>query len=188
MPENDAGWPAERLAAAWVANWGPSCTTASVLTGLRLLGLDDAVGLGEATLALAGSAYAAPALLDYVALPGRRAPLDVRIEALAARHGVRVRARTSPVAPWWRPRPRAGEVLVLNLAWGQESPGRRGSWGWHPLRPATYSTGGHSVVLGGVAGGDGRWIVVDPNHAAVQRWAGRGLPVTVTRLRRAPGA
>jgi hypothetical protein len=85
------------------------------------------------------------------------------------------------VARGWRPRPGPGEALVVNLAWGQEAPGRSGTWGWHPLRPATYATGGHSVVLAAVE--DGEWVVVDPNHEGVQRWPRGGLAVTVTRIR-----
>lgn len=175
-------WSKARLEAARVENVGPSCTSASVLTGLRLLGLGTRPDLEEATLALTGASYVAPRLLDYVGLPGRRAPLDVRIEAFALRHGLRVGARTRLVAPGWRPRVRDDEILVMNLAWGQEAPGRRGSWGWHPLRPSTYATGGHSVVLAEVLP-TGEWVVVDPNHAAAQRWPSGGLPITVTRIR-----
>lgn len=162
---------------------GGSCTTAAVLTALGGLGATALPDLPRATLALgATEMLMAPGLLDYVSLPGRRAPLDERIESLAARHGLRVSARTGIVIPGLPQRPRPGEVLVTNLAWGQEAPGRYGSWGWHPLRPATYSTGGHSVVLAAVEAG-GVWLVVDPNLSGVQRWPRPGVAVTVTRIR-----
>ncbi len=79
--------------------------------------------------------HGAPALLDYVSLPGRRAPLDMRIEKLAAQDELLVRSRSGLVLPGWRLRRRHDEVLVVNLALGQEAPGVRGSWGWHPLKP-----------------------------------------------------
>lgn len=175
-----------RLVAAREPNQGAACTTAAVLTGLRALG---AAGLPEVTPAAielgARAPAGAPGLLDYVGLPGmRRAPLDVRIEALAARCGLAVRSRTGPVlpVPTSRLRPDRGEVLIAHLAWGQEAPGRRGAWGWHPLRPTTYSVGGHSVVVAAVEP-DGSWAVVDPNHPGLQRWPRPGVPITVTRLR-----
>jgi hypothetical protein len=177
----------ELLEKVWVENRGGACTTASVLAGLGLLGARDLPQLGDATQALgAAAAYGAPALMDYVSLPGRRAPLDVRIEALAAAAGgaLRVRARSGLVARVRRVRPVPGEVLVANLAWGQERPGHYGTWGWHPLHPRTYTTGGHSVVLLGVESG-GEWLVLDPNHRGLQRWPRPGVAVTVTRLRRA---
>jgi hypothetical protein len=176
--------PADALAAAWVANRGAACTTASILAGLGALGARALPDLAAATVALcSGEAYGAPALMDYVSLPGRRAPLDVRVEALAAGAGLRVRCRSGLVALGWRLRPAPGEALVANLAWGQESPGVTGSWGWHPLRPATYATGGHSVLLVGVEGRE--WLVLDPNHEGLQRWPSGGLAVTATRIRRA---
>jgi hypothetical protein len=174
--------PPDALEAVWVANQGAGCTTASILAALGALGARDLPVLGEATLALgARTAFGAPALLDYVGLPGRRAPLDLRVEALAAAHGLGVRSSSRLVLPGWPQRPRADEALVANLAWGQEAPGRYGTWGWHPLRPATYTTGGHSVLLAGAAGGG--WLVLDPNHRGVQRWPQPGVAVTVTRIR-----
>lgn len=158
-----------------------------MLAGLGVLGARDLPELGESTLALgAAVAYGAPALMDYVSLPRRRAPLDRRIEALAAAHGVAVRSHSGLVARGRRIRPAEGEVLVANLAWGQERPGVYGTWGWHPLRPSTYTTGGHSVLLVGVEGRE--WLVLDPNHRGVQRWPRPGLPTTVTRLRAQPVA
>lgn len=175
--------PIDELEAAWVPNQGAACTTASVLAGLGALGARDLPALGPATLALgAAAAFGAPGLLDYVSWPGRRAPLDVRVEALAAGRGFPVRSRSGLVLPGRRLRPSPDEVLVVNLAWGQEAPGRYGSWGWHPLRPATYWTGGHSVVLAGLTPANG-WVVLDPNHQGLQRWPRPGLAVTVTRLR-----
>jgi hypothetical protein len=172
----------DALARARVANQGGACTTASILAALGALGAHDLPDLAAATVALGARVpYAAPALLDYVSLPGRRAPLDVRVEALAAAAGRPVRSRSGLVARGWRPQPRPGEALVVNLAWGQEAPGRYGTWGWHPLRPATYATGGHSVVLAAVDAGE--WLVVDPNHEGVQRWPRPGVAVTVTRIR-----
>jgi hypothetical protein len=120
--------------------------------------------------------------MDYVALPGGRAPLDGRIEALALAQGLRVRCRTGLTIPGWPLLPAEGEMLVANLAWGQERPGVYGSFGWNPLVPHTYATGGHSVLL--VAVEEGGWVVLDPNHRGLQRWPRPGLAVTVTRLSR----
>jgi len=174
--------PPDALVQAWVRNRGAACTTASILAGLGALGARGLPDLEAATLALGAAVpCGAPALMDYVSLPGRRAPLDVRVEALAARAGLAVRCRSGLVALGWRVRPAPGEALVANLAWGQEAPGVRGAWGWHPLRPATYSTGGHSVVLAAVEGRG--WVVLDPNHRGLQRWPRRGLAVTTTRIR-----
>src|SRR5207253_8275704 len=172
---------ATRLEAASVQNQGSACTTAAALAGLGALGARDLPALGAATLTLgAAGEFGAPALMDYVSLPGRRAPLDVRIEGLAARCGLAVRSRSGLVARGWHVRPGAGEALVVNLARGQEEPGRYGTWGWHPLRPRTYSTGGHSVLLAAVEP-DGSWLVLDPNHRGLQRWPRPGLAVTTTR-------
>jgi hypothetical protein len=179
--------PLDALTAAWVRNQGGACTTASILAALGGLGAQGLPDLAGATLALGARVpYGAPALLDYVSLPGRRAPLDLRAEALAAACGLAVRSHSGFVVPGWRLRPSPGEALVANLAWGQERPGVYGTWGWRPLRPATYSTGGHSVVLAAVA--DRGWLVVDPNHEGVQHWPRPGLVVTVTRLVRSPAA
>lgn len=176
------GIEASRLRAAWVANRGAACTSAALLAGLGALGARGLPALEEATLALgAREPLAAPALWDYVSWPGRRAPLDLRLEALAAAHGLRVRASSAAVPPGWPLQPRAREVLVVHLAWGQESNGRYGTWGWNPLRPSTYSLGGHSVVL---AAADKRgWLVLDPNHPDLQRWPRPGLATARTRLR-----
>jgi hypothetical protein len=173
------------LESAWVANRGAACTTAAILAGLGALGARDLPELGPATLALgAAEACGAPALLDYVSLPGRRAPLDLRVEALAAAHGLRVRSRSGLVVPLLRLEPAEDEALVANLAWGQEAPGVYGTWGWRPLRPATYTTGGHSVLLAAVSGRE--WLVLDSNHRGLQRWPKPGIAVTVTRIRPAP--
>ncbi|HEY4026351.1 MAG TPA: hypothetical protein VGO86_07960 [Candidatus Dormibacteraeota bacterium] len=178
--------PPDALMAAWVPNRGAACTTASILAGLGVLGASGLSDLAAATLALgAREPYGAPALMDYVTLPGRRAPLDVRVEALAAAAGLRVRSRSGLVAAGWRLRPRAGEALVANLAWGQEAPGVVGTWGWHALRPSTYSTGGHSVLLVAVEGRE--WLVLDSNHQGLQRWRRPGYAVTATRIRLARG-
>jgi hypothetical protein len=170
------------LAAAWVPNQGAACTTAAVLAALGALGATDLPGLGPATLALgAPEPFGAPALLDYVALPGRRAPLDGRIERLAARHGLEVRSDTTLVVPARPLRPAPGEALVANLAWGMEAPGVYGTYGWNPLRPSTYAVGGHSVLLADVERGE--WLVLDPNRPGLQRWPRPGVAVTATRLR-----
>jgi hypothetical protein len=174
--------PVDALEAAWVPNRGGACTTASVLAGLGALGARDLPDLAAATLALGAAVECgAPALLDYVSLPGRRAPLDLRLEALAAAHGLRVRSHSGLVPPVPPQRPADGEALVVNLAWGQEAPGVYGTWGWHPLRPRTYTTGGHSVLLVAVLGR--RWLVLDPNHRGLQTWPRPGVAVTVTRVR-----
>jgi hypothetical protein len=173
----------EMLAAAWVPNRGGACTTAAVLAGLRVLGAPTVPDLGAATLALgAPERYAAPALMDYVSLPGRPAPLDRRVEELAVQLGIRVRCRTSLTVPGQPLHPAAGEVLVANLAWGQERPGVYGTFGWNPLQPSTYATGGHSVLL--VAVEDGAWLVLDSNHPGLQRWPRPGLALTATRISR----
>ncbi|MDQ6774249.1 MAG: hypothetical protein M3024_14910 [Candidatus Dormibacteraeota bacterium] len=174
---------ASALEAAWVANAGAGCTSASVLAALGAMGAAGLPGLGAATLALgAREAYGAPRLLDYVGLPGRRAPLDLRIEELAGAHGLRVFSTSGLVLPGARLAPRPSQTLVVNLAWGEERPGHYGTWGWHPLRPKTYSTGGHSVVLA-AAPERGGWLVLDPNHEGLRRWPRPGLAVTVTRIR-----
>jgi hypothetical protein len=176
------------LEAVWVLNQGSACTTAAVLAGLGALGARGLPGLGAATLALGASEpFGAPALMDYVGLPGRRAPLDVRIETLAAGCGLAVASRSGLVARGRRVRPASGEALVVNLAVGQEQPGRYGTWGWHPLRPRSYSTGGHSVLLATVEP-DGVWVVLDPNHRGLQRWPRPGLAVTTTRIRALAGS
>jgi hypothetical protein len=169
---------------AWVQNQGASCTTASVLAGLQLLGAPTVPDLGLATVALgAPRPYAAPSLWDYLPLPGRgHLPLDRHIEDLAAEVGLKVRSRTSWALPGMRLRPVEGEILIVNLVWGQERPGVYGTWGWHPLKPATYQTGGHSAVLVRVEGSV--WVVLDPNHPDLQRWPRPGLVLTATRIRR----
>ena len=170
------------LEAAWVRNQGAACTSAAVLAALGALGAQGLPPLGESSLLLgAPHPYAAPGLLDYVGLPGRRAPLDLRIERLAETHGLRVRSRSLAVLPGWPLRPRPRELLLVHLAWGQERPGHYGAWGWRPLVPATYSTGGHSVVLAAVEGR--RWTVLDPNHERLQEWLRPGLATALTRIR-----
>lgn len=172
----------DALDRVWVRNRGAACTTASVLAGLGALGARDLPDLEAATLALgAREPLGAPGLMDYVSLPGRRAPLDLRVEALAARHGLRVRCRSGLVVRGGHLRPGPAEVLVANLAWGQEAPGHYGTWGWHALRPGTYSTGGHSVLLVAVEGA--AWTVLDSNHEGVQHWPRPGYAITVTRIR-----
>jgi hypothetical protein len=172
------------LERAWVQNRGAACTTAAILAGLGALGARDLPALEEATRALgAEQPLGAPGLLDYVSWPGRRAPLDLRVEALAAAHGVAVRSQSRFRLPGWPLRPRVGEVLVAHLAWGQEAVAHYGSWGWYPLRPATYNTGGHSVVLAAIDGGG--WQVLDPNLPGLQSWPRPGLATAVTRIARA---
>lgn len=167
----------------WVPNRGGACTAASVLAALGLLGLKSLPELGAVTLALgARDAYGPPGLLDYFGLPRRRARLDRRIEALAGAQGLAIRSRTRPALPGLPVRPAKDELLVANLAWGQEKPGLYGTWGWNILRPQTYSTGGHSVLLIAVEGR--QWLVLDPNHPGLQRWPRPGLVVTLTRIHR----
>jgi hypothetical protein len=171
----------DTLRSAWVRNQGGACTSAAVLAGLGALGASGLPDLAGASVALgARAAYGAPALLDYVSWPGRRAPLDLRIEALAAEHGLSVRSSSAVLPPGWPLHPPADGVLVVHLAWGQEAPGRYGSWGWHPLRPATYSTGGHSVVLAEIHGPG--WVVLDPNLPEPQRWPRPGWATARTLI------
>jgi hypothetical protein len=158
-----------------------------VLAGLGALGAAGLPDLGAASVLLgAPFAFGAPGLLDYVSWPGRRAPLDVRIEALASAHGLRVRSSSSVLPPGWplRPPEAGAGVLVVHLAWGQEAPGRYGTWGWNPLRPASYSTGGHSVVLVETRGPE--WVVLDPNLPEVQVWPRPGWATARTLILRQP--
>jgi len=151
-----------------------------VLNALGALGAADLPDLRAASVALAGTALSAPALMDYVSLPGRRAVLDLRIEAFAAEHGLAISCRSGVVLPLWPLHPPPVGALIVHLAWGQERPGHYGSWGWRPLRPATYSTGGHSVVL--AAEHATGWIVSDPNHEGLQRWPRPGIATALTLL------
>lgn len=166
----------------WVANRGAACTTAALLAGLAALGGHNLPDLAAATRLLAQREFGAPDLLDYLSWPGRRAPLDVRVEALAAATGLAVRSKSGAVLPGAPLRPRPDAVLVVHLAYGQEAPGRYGTWGWHPTRPSTYSTGGHSVLLARAT--EAGWTVLDPNFPSLQHWPRPGLATAVTRLDR----
>jgi hypothetical protein len=168
------------LEKSWIQNEGAACTSACVLAGLGALGAHDLPDLATASTLLAGQPNGAPALFDYVSFPGRRAPLDLRIEQLAAAHGLVVSATSEVVLPGLAQRPDGAEVLIVHLAYGQEAPGRYGTWGWHPLKPASYSTGGHSVVLAALDGGD--WTVLDPNRPGLQSWPRPGIATARTRL------
>jgi hypothetical protein len=168
------------LEKSWIQNQGAACTSACVLAGLGALGSTGLPDLAAASAVLAGNPLAAPALLDYVTLPGRRAPLDVRIEKLAADHAMAVHSHSEVVLPGWPQNPSEGEVLILHLAYGQEAPGRYGAWGWNPLLPATYSTGGHSVVLAALDGQG--WTVLDPNRPGLQSWPRPGIATARTSL------
>ena len=172
------------LEQSWVQNQGAACTSACVLAGLGVLGATGLPDLPTASKFLAGAPLGAPALFDYVTLPGRKAPLDVRIESLARGHSLNVNARSGVVLPGWPLRPVAGEVLVAHLAWGQEAPARYGTWGWNPLLPATYSTGGHSVVVAALDGPG--WVVLDPNRPGLQNWPRPGIATAITRIVRSP--
>ena len=168
------------LETSWIQNQGAACTSACVLAGLSALGGRDLPDLAAASSHLAGGPYAAPALFDYVSLPGRRAPLDLRIESLAAAHGLALRSQSGAVLPGWPLSPGAGSVLIVHLAYGQEAPGRYGAWGWNPLLPATYSTGGHSVILAALD--PPGWTVLDPNRPKLQNWPRPGIATARTRL------
>jgi hypothetical protein len=169
------------LEKSWIQNQGAACTSACVLAALGALGALELPDLATASNFLAGQPNGAPALLDYVTLPHRRAPLDMRIEELGSRHGITVSSLSEVVLPGRRQRPGESEVLIVHLAYGQEAPGRYGSWGWNPLNPATYSTGGHSVVLAALDG-DG-WTVLDPNRPRLQNWPHPGIATARTSLR-----
>lgn len=168
------------LEQSWIQNRGAACTSACVLACLGALGAVGLPDLATGSSLLAGNQYGAPALLDYVSLPGRRAPLDLRIEQIAKERGLAVRSESVVVVPGWPLRPTDSEVLIVHLAYGQEAPGRYGAWGWNPLLPATYSTGGHSVVLAGLAGSG--WTVLDPNLPGLQSWPRPGIATARTRL------
>lgn len=171
------------LEQGWVENRGAACTTAAVLAGLAALGAPNLPDLATATRLIAGREYGAPDLLDYISWPGRRAPLDQRVEAMAAGAGLAVRCRSAAVLPGVPLHPRPAAILVAHLAYGQEAAGRYGTWGWHPIRPSTYATGGHSVILAATT--DAGWTVLDPNFPTLQRWPRPGLATAVTRLERA---
>jgi hypothetical protein len=171
------------LEKSWIQNHGAACTSACVLAGLGALGAKDLPDLATASGLLAGRPNGAPALLDYISLPGRRAPLDLRVEQLAAAHGLTVNSTSEVVLPGLPQRPGEAEVLIVHLAYGQEAPGRYGTWGWHALLPATYSTGGHSVVLAALDGAG--WTVLDPNRPGLQSWPHPGIATARTRLRTA---
>jgi hypothetical protein len=173
------------LEKSWVRNQGAACTSACVVAGLGALGAKGLPDLATASGFLAGQPNGAPGLLDYVTLPSRRAPLDLRIERLAADHGLAVSSKSEVVLPGWPQRPDEAEVLIVHLAFGQEAPGRYGAWGWNPLLPRTYSTGGHSVVLAALDG-EG-WTVLDPNLPGLQNWPRPGIATARTRLRMVPG-
>ena len=168
------------LEQSWVQNQGAACTSACILAGLGALGATGLPDLATASKYLAGAPLGAPALLDYVTLPGRRAPLDIRIESLARGHALKVNARSGVAVPGWPLHPASGEVLIVHLAYGQEAPARYGTWGWNPLLPWTYSTGGHSVVLAGVEGS--AWTVLDPNRPRLQDWPRPGIATATTRI------
>ena len=174
-----------RLEESWVQNRGAACTTACVLAGLGAMGALELPDLAAASGFLAGGEYAAPGLLDYLSLPNRRAPLDLKIEALAKGHGLAASSQTTVVLPGWPQRPVDGELLIVHLAYGQEAPERYGTWGWHPLVPSTYSTGGHSVVLAALEGSG--WTVLDPNRPGLQSWPRAGIATAHTRLSLALG-
>ncbi|MDQ6917987.1 MAG: hypothetical protein M3Z98_01380 [Candidatus Dormibacteraeota bacterium] len=169
------------LEKSWIQNQGAACTSACVLAGLGALGAQDLPDLATASALLAGRPNGAPALFDYVTLPGRRAPLDLRIEQLAADHGIALHSTSEVVLPGLAQRPGEAEVLIVHLAYGQEVPGRYGTWGWNLLVPASYSTGGHSVVLAALDG-EG-WTVLDPNRPGLQSWPRPGIATARTRLR-----
>lgn len=169
------------LEKSWIQNQGAACTSVCALASLGALGAQDLPDLATGSAFLAGQPYNAPGLLDYVSLPGRRAPLDQRIEQLGAEHGITVRCTSELVVPGWPQRPIDGEVLIVHLAYGQEAPGRYGTWGWNLFRPASYMTGGHSVVLAALDGNG--WTVLDPNRPGLQNWPRPGIATARTRLR-----
>ena len=180
--EREAPSP-DQLAAAREPNQGAACTTAAIVTVLRAMGARDLPDLARATVELGAPApYGPPPIRSYLRWPWKRAaPLDRAVEALAAGSGLTVRCRTSLRLPWPGPRPTGGSSVVANLAYGQEAPGVEGTWGWNPLRPSTYGSGGHSVVVAAVLEG-GERLVVDPNWPGLQRWRHPGWSVTATRI------
>lgn len=174
-----------RLEDSWVQNRGAACTSACVLAGLGAMGATGLPDLAAASGFLAGAEYAAPGLFDYVSLPGRRAALDVKVESLARDHGLALSCHTSIVFPGSTQSPNPDEVLIVHLVYGQEAPERYGTWGWNPLVPTSYSTGGHSVVLAALDGPG--WTVLDPNRPALQSWPRPGIATAHTRLALLPG-
>jgi hypothetical protein len=169
------------LEKSWTQNQGAACTSACVVACLGALGARDLPDLATASTLLAGQPNGAPALLDYVSVPGRRAPLDLRIEELAAGHGLAVSSTSEVVLPGWPQRPADADLLIVHLAYGQEAPGRYGSWGWNPLLPSSYWTGGHSVVLAALDGAG--WTVLDPNRPGLQNWPRPGIATARTLIR-----
>jgi hypothetical protein len=170
-----------RLEAAWVRNQGAACTSACVLAALGALGASRLPSLPEGSVRLgARLPLGAPRVLDYLGMI-RRPPLDLRIEAMARDQGLQLRSQTRLHAPALPLRPLEDGLLIAHLVWGQEAPGRFGSWGWNPLVPASYASGGHSVVL--VSADDSGWTVLDPNHPQLQHWPRRGLALSWTAIR-----
>src|SRR2546430_6028445 len=84
----------------------------------------------------------APGLMDYVSLPGRRAPLDLRVEALAAAAGVRVRCRSGLVARGRRGRPGPRGGPGGKPGGGPGGPGGGGAGGGAPPPPRPAPHGG----------------------------------------------
>src|SRR4030081_1911102 len=97
------------LEKSWIQNQGAPCTSACVVAALGALGGKHLPDLATASTILAGRPNGPPGLLDYVTLPFRRAPLDLRIEDLAVAHGVRLSSRSEVVLPGLRARPGDGE-------------------------------------------------------------------------------
>ena len=164
-----------------VPNVGNRCTLVCLATVLRFLGAQDE---GEAMARRMGavtgySPESGPPALAYLALPGRRAALDVAVERVAARCGVNARSRTVLL-------PAPGRVIaslergmpvVLNM-----------------LR-APAGTWSHSVVAYGYRAGGRRGaevLTADPNQpAASGHWVSAFRPwrmsvVTATFVRGSP--
>ena len=179
----------ERLLDSHVSNHGNSCTSASLLIALGGLGAKELPELGPATLQFGGQGmYESPKISDYIGIPFlRRAPIDVRVESVAAASGLRVRSKTRlSLVPWRLRAPKAGEAVVGHMLKGWEGPGKYGAWNisnsFKFLDRRTWGANGHSVVVAGSEGKKG-YAVVDSNHRELQHWPTRGIAVTSTRIR-----
>jgi hypothetical protein len=181
---------AQQLLDNYVPNEGDSCTSAAVLNSLAALGAQNLPDLAEVSAAISGvGQFQAPRITDYVGIPFlRRAPLDSRIEQLAASHGLKVRSETrlslvpSKVVPLSSnlTMPGAGETLIGHMAWGQERPGVWGSWGFELTKMSDWNKVGHSVIIASAEGSG--WAVIDSDNAGIQHWTRPGWAMATTTI------
>ena len=181
---------AQQLLDNYVPNEGDSCTSAAVLNSLAALGAQNLPDLSEVSAAISGvGPFQPPSWTDYIGIPFlRRAPIDSRIEQLAASHGLKIRSETrlslvpskltSLASNLTMAGP--GETLIGHMAYGQERPGVWGSWGFDATKPSDWSKVGHSVVIAAAEGSG--WAVIDSDNAGIQHWAKPGWAMATTTI------